>query len=222
MNNNPMEREEPEMVPPSSDPRIPSSSIKPAALPELRLPEIHAPPSAKAVNLRPFSALDVTPSHRTSKLGKSSLGSSLTLAADPFLDDAEDELSGGSPALPAIPKSQLTFKRPLLPGRTPSFESPRASGGKAVQETPSRKKAPPRRWAGTPGSRVEGTPVKGRSGVGVRGLNNTPAKPRSSLKAGKGAEGKIEKSRDGEEAEAEKEVSIYQTLGWDDDVDDLI
>lgn len=224
-----MEREEPALIPPSSDPRIPSSSIKPAALPELRLPDSLAPASANPTNLRAFPTLDVTPSHRPSKLGRSLLSDSRSLAADLDSDEAEaeDELSRGSPALPVIPKSQLTFKRPLLPGRTPSFESSRAGGDKAVQETPSRKKAPPTRWGGavgTPRGGVKGTPVKGQGELGVGSVGDTPVKAGSGLGAVGVREGGVKGSGVVEEAEAEaeKEVSIYQALGWDDDVDDLI
>lgn len=224
-----MEREEPELIPPSSDPRIPSSSIKPAALPELRLPDNLAPASANPTNLRAFPVLDTTPSHRPSKLGRSLLSASRSLAADLDPDEAEaeaeDELSQGSPALPVIPKSQLTFRRPALPGRTPSFELSRAGGDKAVQETPSRKKAPAMIWGGAVGTSrggVKGTPVKGEGELGVGSVGDTPVKAGPGLGAVGVREGGVKGSGVGEEAEAEKEVSIYQALGWDDDVDDLI
>jgi len=94
-----------------------------------------------------------------------------------------------------------------------------------VQETPSRKKAPPRRWGepvGTPKGVVTGTPVKENGGSGAGMVGDTPVKASSGAGAAVGGEDGAKKDGGGKEAEPEKEVSIYQTLGWDDDVDDLI
>ena len=67
---------------------------------------------------------------------------------------------------------------------------------------------------------VNGTPVKGGGGFRAGGVGDTPVKDGSGLGAVGGGECGVKKVDGGEEAE--KEVSIYQTLGWDEDIDDLI
>jgi hypothetical protein len=130
---------EPNAIPPSSIPRIPSSSIKLPAVPTLHFspPEDSIPatiPQPKsATALQPSdSFIANTPYHRPSQHSR--------LAPD---NNVEDELSppNDSPALPPLSKepshANSPLKRPLGPSRIPSFETP---------QTPSRK-AQPRRWA---------------------------------------------------------------------------
>ena len=189
-------------IPPSSDPRIPSSTIKPATLPDLQLPtptaNVNLTPSAerhlpfpKRPQLPP--SLTTTPSHRPSKLSKSRLGDTLSAPHD------EDELAQPSPQLPFLAESQLNLKRPLLIGRTSPFESPVS---KSVHDTPSRKR-PPRQWAAgvrmEQQSKVKDTPVKAK---------DRPAMDQHQPQV--------------HEQGVVAEKSIYETLGWDDDVDELM
>jgi DNA replication regulator SLD3 len=234
LSHHPLEPEvEPEAIPPSSIPRIPSSSIKSPLPPTLHFSppddndtipaSISRPKSSSTLQpfnhviantpsrpksssaLQPFNHIIAnTPSHRPSK------------HPHPFPDidpEAEDELSlpHDSPALPPLPKDP--FVRPLGLPRMSEVEASSPLKGllglpripTEMPRTPSRK-AKPRRWAG---------PVRGMAGGKGRGVvdkERASSPPGRDLEGGKGEEGK------GDEVE---EVDIYKQLGWDD-VDELM
>ncbi|MCJ1382187.1 hypothetical protein MMC17_005299 [Xylographa soralifera] len=231
-------QEDPDVIPPSSDPRVPSSSIKPPAQPAFT--------NASSIHSL-FPTQITTPSHRLSKLN-TSLGpphstnhdedelsqSSTAMLALPLTHNAdEDELSQPSPALPSLPRAQLPFKRPLPPRRMPSFESPACNRlsistpsrkgparSSLVAETPSRKPLA-RRAQGV----VAGTLMRSSLGTRNNAVGTTPSTPSKASSAAKSAQG-APGAASGPDAAAKghtaaargRETSIYQALGWEDEV----
>ncbi|MCJ1400190.1 hypothetical protein MMC11_003394 [Xylographa trunciseda] len=237
-----VEHEEPDAIPPSSDPRIPSSSFKPSAVP--------APTNTSSLHSL-FHNQITTPSHRLSKSStslrptippshdedKPSQSSPAVLPPPTRHNDDEDELSQPSPAFPSLPRALAPFKRPLPPGRTPSFESPAhsrssthtpsrkgAARSYVVADTPSRK--PPGRRA--PGA-VAGTPVRSGLGMGKKTVGTTAGTPATASTVSivvdgvEGTAGGLDAAGRGQMGVVRGgETSIYQALGWEDEVDDLV
>ena len=189
-----------DLIPPSSDPRIPSSSIKPATHPSL------GSSSTVPTSFTIYPSVEQTPSRKPSKLAQSSLNASM------FPDQDQDELSVPSPDLPPLKNKVMNaFKRPLAPGRTPSAESLKAL--RPVTNTPSR--TTQMRFKGLDSrGLVPGTPAKGRPNarVDVEDAEMRLASTR--------AVGPADDAVDGVELGG---GSIYDALGWNDtEVDDLV
>ena len=188
--------QEPDVIPTSSDPCIPSSSIKPPAGPPL---------GSSSIVPTPFSiypSVEQTPSRKASKLAKSSLNASMSL------DQDKDELSLPSPDfLPMNKKAMNAFKRPPAPGRTPSADSLTAL--RSVTNTPSR--TPQMRLKGL--GLVPGTPAKGHKNVRADVEHAEVALTTKNVGAANYAADAVPLGGG----------SIYEALGWNDtEVDDLI
>ena len=133
------------MIPPSSDPRIPSSSIRPSLLVD---------ETNKSTNRHfswPVPTLEQTPSRKAARADTTSLCDAIKA------DQDVDELSQASSELPTL-VSQPLFTRPSAPGRRPSYTLPPLPT--TAQVTPSRKVATTGNHTQT-GSSIQDTPVKG-------------------------------------------------------------
>ena len=192
--NNNIQPREPDIIPPSSDPCIPSSSIKPPAGPSL------GSSSALPTPFSIYPSVEQTPSRKPSRLANSSLDASMSI------DHDKDELSLPSPDLPPLKKAMNAFKRPPAPGRTPSAENLKAL--RSVINTPSR----------TPIHRkglrlVPGTPAKGHQNARADVEDAEVTLTAKAVGAANDATDAVQSGCD----------SIYEALGWNDtEVDDLI
>ena len=202
-----VEQDEPGSIPPSSDPRILSSSSKPPAIDALhassRSCELQSQISSHSLN-RP--GILSTPSHRQSRLDPFSVG------GVPTAQDDEDELSQDSPALPVTKAVYRSFRRPVPPGRTPSYEISATVSGES--NTPSRRASGQR-----PLSSVTVT-ARRLGGTGCTRAEDTPATTIDQLRAVESSTVKCEKNS--AVSTETQEQSIYQALGWDDDLDELV
>ena len=108
--------QEPNIISASSDPHVPSSSVRPTAS-SLSVPlntvVSTTPNNALQPRRRLFPSVDGTPSRRASKLSRST-----SLHIPPTFQDEEneDELAQPSPKLPRLKRqASVSFKRPDLP-----------------------------------------------------------------------------------------------------------
>ena len=114
----PHELQEPQLLPPSSELRIPSSSLRPR---DVKGRGGLATPISKSTATRfnkPVATIEQTPSRKISQLGAKSICTEVNV------DQEEDELSQESPKLPVLPSELPTFGRPSAPHRTPSYDLP--------------------------------------------------------------------------------------------------
>lgn len=185
------------MIPPSSDLRAPSSSIrsKDTALAH------NIAPTASLRKPRFPSQVEQTPSRRSAKLAWPPQFVGREVVED------EDELCRGSPELPRHRSEHLPFKHPV----------PRIASAGSIHGTPSRKISSgaltesPRATNRLP-LHIQGTPVKGARSIAKERLHEkVPESQKLSLEGGA-------------ELEAGKGAgkSIYESLGWDDDDDELL
>ena len=190
------EPEQPEAIPSSSGPRIPSSSIKPKVRnggDELSrsIPQ----PVFKYLG-EPQPAVYQTPSRKRSHPAKTTL-----IHQDDSCRE-ENRRNEESPELPILPSLLDSFKRPLASCRNPSYKLPSQQGN--IQETPTRERLPSGNDDSL-GQNLQDTPVKARPGS--RGEGFPFPKPEDS---------------NGLPYQVEVPKSIYESLGWDEnDVDEL-
>ena len=186
------EPEELEAVPPSSDARIPSSSVRRPAVPKFPNDEPRVPESVRKPS-RPM--IEQTPTRRSSGSGRFSF-----IPHDGNLVE-EDELCQSSPELPRLkpPLASFNLPGPILQ-RTASHLSPAAL--ETHQQTPS-KKLPP-------------APICAGRG---RGIQETPVKASKTIDMHSGA---VTKYPPSELEPVDMDKSIYESLGWDDEVDELM
>ncbi|KAL9112212.1 MAG: hypothetical protein Q9187_007812 [Circinaria calcarea] len=114
----PHEPREPEFIPASSDPRIPSSSLR---FKSTAVGGVLATPNPKSTARRfrkPDPTVEQTPSRKLSRPGASPLSN------EDKVDQDEDELGQESPKLPILRSEQPAFKRPWHPHRTHSYDLP--------------------------------------------------------------------------------------------------
>ena len=176
----------------SSDPCIPSSSVKPKAKKDEGLPRSIPESAVKSLGkLQP--TVEQIPSRKWSRLA------SVSLINQSQVNCEEDELNEESPKLPVLSIEQPSFTRQFTPSRTSSYIlSPQQRG---IQETPTRKRPPSSKILDELGLAVHDTPVKARP----------EAKESDDLLS------KSEKSLN-KLHPAEMSQSIYESLGWDDDI----
>ncbi|KAI9875323.1 MAG: hypothetical protein M1830_008632 [Pleopsidium flavum] len=189
--------EAPHPIPPSCDPRIPASVARAAMLPQFPSSEFCIPQSlSHPVRQTPLSAVMQTPTRGTSRL--------VNVITDVQADRHPDEL--GQPSSPGLPKRRTSrdpgkASQPEL-WETPSYTSTTQSS--LLHETPLRRtnatglQSPPR-------NDVKDTPVR---------------RPRNS-RTNSGAAVDCRKTLP-DSYNPESSRSIYQSLGWDEDADDLI
>lgn len=186
------ELEDVEAVPPSSDLRIPSSSVRRPAVPRFPAEGPRVPPS---ITRPPRPSIEQTPSRRSSGNGRYSH----IIHAGDLVE--EDTLCQSSPELPRSkpPLTTLKSPRPILQ-RTASHFSPAAA--EVHQQTPSRK-APVVPLGVERGQGVQETPIKASK------MNDTLS-------------GAVTQHLPSGLEPVETERSIYESLGWDDDIDELM
>ena len=191
------ELEQPEVVLSSSDPRIPSSSIKTQVRNDGdELSRSIPQPAFKHIG-GPQPAVYQTPSRKWSRPANT------TLIHQDNSHHEENGLNEESPELPILPSLLDSSKRSLASSRNPSYKLPSQQWD--IQETPTRKRLPSGN-ADSLGQNLQDMPVKARPGSRGGGF------PFSKL-------GKSNVMP--HQAEAPK--SIYESLGWDDnDIDELV
>ena len=194
------ESEDPERVPPSSDPRIPSSSIRPG----LMRATGRSGSAVVQTTIKPLPPRFQLTVERT-PIRRQLMPSSSVLGGVENFEEHDDELSGPSPPeLPVLNREKYPLKPPRpVPGRTPSYECAHLEG--AVHETPTRSGLVDIITARLH-QEIQDTPVK--AGVTKRtemSAGTAYQKPWSSPGA------------------PDMGNSIYESLGWDDDdVDELM
>jgi len=107
-------RQEPEIIPSTSDPYIPSSSVRPSYDCMTSRKNISSTPRKSVQQDHRQSMVDQTPSRRASGLAKTT--SLMEMVREE--DGEEDDLCQSSPELPKLLK-QPVFKRPTLPTALP-------------------------------------------------------------------------------------------------------
>ena len=188
---------QPDIVPPSSDPRIPSSSIRPTttSLFHSRRPNLSRTPSKPMLHRPgPFPSVAATPSRRNSSLAQTSSNAN-ALSHDIFAFSHE----GREPASPELPQPiarQISFKRPGLPSQAP-FTPSKMRRRQSLKETV-----------------IDNTPVKVVIGPAVAA--DESLEPGITGELLEGSPAGCAKQQD------DPQKSIYEALGWDDDVDDLL
>ena len=187
-----VEQEELEAVPRSSDARIPSSSVLRPAVPKFSNDEPQVPESTRKPS-RPM--IEQTPTRRSSGGGRFSFipqGGDLV---------EEDVLCQSSPELNRLKSGLATF---TLPGPVSQRSAPHfpPAAVEIAQQTPSRKVPP--------------VPI----GVGGgHGIQETPVKPPKTIDVRSGA---VIVHLPSELEAVDMDKSIYESLGWDDEADELM
>lgn len=186
------EPEELEAVPPSSEVKVPSSSVRRPAVPKFSNGEPSVPQSVRKPS-RPM--VERTPTRRLSGNGRFS-----------FIPDGgdlveEDELCQSSPELPRHKPSLATLNSlGLISQRTASHFPPAAH--EFHQQAPSRK-APT-------------VPVGVERG---RGIQETPVKASRTIDICSGA---VPQHLPFGSEPVDTDITIYESLGWDDEIDELL
>ncbi|MCJ1475900.1 hypothetical protein MMC13_004564 [Lambiella insularis] len=219
-----LEQEVPEAIAPSSDPRIPSSSFKTHAVshdPSIGDASVSRHNSSAPCRFSTF--VDATPSHRPSKFARSVSAHRGTAYHD------KDELSQASPALPTLAGTQQPLKpsqpfsrisslesplRRYTPADTPSRRSLRqiSLGIVASIPTSNNRKSPKKRHitivskGSTPGTILPGSDA------------NAEQAPHSSLEAKPFLQNTQMEAIDMEKI---RNTSIYEALGWENEIDEL-
>ena len=186
--------EELEAVPPSSDARIPSSSVRRPAVPKFPVDELGVPQSMTTKSRVSRPMIEQTPTRRSSGTGRFSI---FPQGGDHV---EEDELCQSSPELPRLKPPLSIFSMPESVSQRPASQlSPAAF--EIQQQTPSRK-APTVPLGLSRGQGIQETPVKASKTIDIRS-------------------GAVTQTLPSELEPVELDKSIYETLGWDDGVDEL-
>lgn len=197
---------ESDIIAPSSDPKVPSSSMRPSGRSLLKKQTTISMTPRKSLGLPNAlqSSIEATPSGRASKqLQRSHLAAMIELE-----EDEADDL--GSPELPRLKSHRDGFKRPGLPRAGEERASLSQTSLRSTPSKPRRSTVDVRERGNE--SAIIATPVKGSAASAI---------PQSSPPVGLPAISARSPTRESSKS-TEDEKSIYEALGWDDDFDDLV